>query len=71
MLTVPRFEPKLFEKDTKIVAGHNVSVNIKDHKTDKVVCIVNYGKTDKVNMELSAKIIETIEEFIESEENDN
>ena len=71
MLTVPRFEPEIFEENIKIVAKDNVSVKIKDHKTDKIICIVNYGNNAKTNKELSAKIIETIEEFVESEENGN
>ena len=65
VITIPRFEKKIKEVPYKISIENKRTVLIKDHKTDKFVIVVNFDETQETNSELADKIIETIEEYLD------
>lgn len=69
-ITIPRFEAKTIEKGIKFTIDGNQVVIIQDHKTDKIIGMINLTKQPNNNLELAQQIITTIETWItENEEN--
>ena len=65
VMTIPRFEKKKIEVPYTIKIENKRSIFIKDHTTDNYVVVVNFESTQEKNSELADKIIETIEEYLD------
>ena len=66
MMTVPRFEKKYIKVIPQEIKIHSEkTILIKDHKSDKVIGLINLEDVKKDNEYLADRIIELIEEFID------
>lgn len=70
MITIPRFEPYVEEKGINLQITSKAVVLIKDHKTDKIIGMINLSKISDDNLDLAEDIIETIENWITENEKD-
>lgn len=68
-ITIPRFEPTVSERGVKFEIDGKGVVIIKDHASDKIVAMANLSTEADKNLEIAAKIIEAIEEWITENEN--
>ena len=65
-MTVPRFEKKYIKVIPQEIKIHSEkTILIKDHKSDKVIGLINLEDVKKDNEYLADRIIELIEEFID------
>lgn len=71
MITIPRFEITKVERGTNIRIDKKTTIAIKDHATDTQTVILNLEDDVEKNKRLAALLIETIEEFIENNGNEN
>lgn len=70
-LLIPRFETKTTKTDTTVMVGSDKTIIIKDHATDKNIVVVNYAKTAEKNKEIAELFIDALEQYIESDSNDD
>lgn len=68
-IQVDRFEPIKIKKDLKLLLENEKGVIIKDHLTDKIIAFVTLEQTADKNIIVARKLIEAIENHIESNEN--
>ena len=69
MITIPRFAKKELNKiPTEVKLHSDATILIQDHLNDNIVGFIQLDGKKKDNEFLAGKIIEVIEEFIESDD---
>ena len=70
-ILINRFEIKEINKAPANVHVENKSaILIKDHTTDRIISLIQLGNNKDENKELAARIIEAIEDYLESDVNE-